>query len=215
MGDQSECYLVLQNHVLNELKYIKKAVDDLKSSMEEIKTNNTNKPGLTIADLLPVLEQPDKPIKPVWTLEQLEKEGAKRITEFSSPNSSYYASSISDQFFHQNCSKSMCSERVEGVLYSPSSYLQLKPNDPRHIHNSMHIRYVKGTSYALSKDGGCVWVKRSAPPPPENTFGYIHFVTAVTDKEGDRVLVDWSLHQFAVVPNDLLLFIPDKMSSNV
>lgn len=218
MGDASECYLVLQNHVLNELKYIKKAVDDLKSSMEEMKKDKigeTNKPALTMEDLMPnKLKKTEKPEKPVWTLEQLENEGAKRSTEFTSPHSSYYASTISDQFFHQNCSKSMCSERVEGVLYSPSSHLQLKPNDPRHMQKTMHTRSVNGQSYALFKDDGCVWVKCVSPPPPENIFGYSHYVTAVTNKEEKRVLVDWSLRQFATIPDDLLLFIPTQMATH-
>jgi hypothetical protein len=200
-----------QDFVVNELRLIKADVVGIKSfleSKEKKALQDQEALEKRMRELLPKTQvKKETKEKSVATTEQLEEYGEKRRSDYKYPDSSYHASVYADLYYGSHEFERMFSYRFEAVLYSPSKCLQFKDTDVRNANKALHSRpvYKSCQAYALRKAGGCVWEKRNIPPP-EGEEGISHYVIAVTTAEGNRVLVDWSLDQFAVVPDDLLLF---------
>lgn len=203
-----------QDFVVNELRLIKTTVVDIKSFLdakEKKALQDQEALEKRMRDLLPKIEVEKKKNKEkeklVATTEQLEEYGKKRRSDYTYPDSSYHASVYADLYYGSHEFERMFSFRFEAVLYSPSKSLQFKDTDIRNANKALYSRpiYKSCQAYALKKEGGCVWEKRNIPAP-EDEEGISHYVVAVTTAEGNRVLVDWSLDQFEVVPDDLLLF---------
>lgn len=121
---------------------------------------------------------------------------------YSSAGGCLHAANAATKFFNDT-HYTMCPRTVQAVLYSASD-APLKtavgtfPDKDTFVLPNMK-RY--------TRRGACTWVLDDHPVA-EKVEGYKHYVCCVSlADEDERVVVDWGIHQFPTLPEDIHLYL--------
>lgn len=124
-----------------------------------------------------------------------------------------YAAEVAFKFFGRR--KIMNARPETGVLHSPSgATVTMGVGSGAFAGGLSHARGVVRSgalAYRLAEGGGCLWIRDpaadAAEDPQQPGVGCMHYLVSVDTLDGERVVVDWGIKQFAEIPTDMRLFI--------